>query len=306
MRPGAAAAALAILAGCAGAEPSLADKPALCSTSGVQAATLDHGGVQRSFQLVVPAAASQASPRPLVVGLHGGWGTGEGFGEQSGLTELAQREGFVLALPDGRWRSWNAGSCCGRAASQGYDDVGFVTALVETLAATDCVDASRIYATGFSNGAMLAHRMACEAPDVFNAMAPVAGPRMTDACDADTPVSALLIRGADDPRIPLAGGTFDGSFRASLDAMAQTLAQRNQCDGSRTESRAGAHCTEYSGCANARSVHACTVIDTGHQWPGGKTFLKNKLGPNPGVFDASQAIWAFFEAQPAADATRAD
>lgn len=296
MRLGAALASLALLAGCAGAtEPALADTSDPCDTAGAQDLSLDHAGSTRTYQLVVPPAAKRGEPLPLVIGMHGGWGTGAGFGQQSGLTELAARAGYVLALPDGRWRSWNAGSCCGRAAKQGFDDVGFIRKLAGQLGKLSCVDANHVYGTGFSNGAMLAHRVACDAPDVFDAIAPVAGPRMTESCAADTPISALLIRGEADPRIPLAGGVYDGSFRASLKAMTDSLAQRNGCTASETHSRPGADCTVSRGCNANTVVEACTVRDTGHQWPGGKTYLEDKLGPNPGVFDASAVIWSFFD-----------
>src|SRR5438874_526163 len=67
---------------------------------------------------------------PLVVLLHGGFGTGAGAASQGRWDEAARREGFVTVAPDGIMRSWNAGGCCGPPMRQGIDDVGFVLAVL--------------------------------------------------------------------------------------------------------------------------------------------------------------------------------
>lgn len=292
--------ALTGLAACLGAQPSgaIAAETVACE-SGLQSLSLEHDGRSRHYLLYMPAGADADRPVPLVVGLHGGWGTGEGFGEQSGLMALARSERFALALPNGIWRAWNAGSCCGRPARQQFDDVGFIAQLTNTLEAAPCIANDQTYGTGFSNGAMLLHRIVCERDDVFDAIAPVAGPLMLERCPRPSAVPALLIRGADDPRIPLLGGEYDGSYRASLRDMTQALLGRNGCDAETSDALAtrGADCRRYRNCSSNRPVLACTVADTGHQWPGGQTLLASKLGPNPGRFDATEQIWRFFQRQ---------
>ncbi|MEC9408381.1 MAG: PHB depolymerase family esterase [Pseudomonadota bacterium] len=296
--------ALAVLGACLGAQSSgaVAAEGPLC-TPGLHTLSLEHDGRSRSYQLYVPDGASAGQPVPLVVGLHGGWGTGEGFGEQSGLMALARSKRFALALPDGIWRAWNAGSCCGRPARKQFDDVGFIARLTGKLEGAACIANDQTFGTGFSNGAMLLQRIVCERDDVFDAIAPVAGPLMLAQCSKPSAVPALLIRGADDPRIPLAGGDYDGSYRASLNEMTQSLIERNGCDISKASPLRvhGADCQRYAACASGHPVLRCTVADTGHQWPGGKTFLVDKLGPNPGRFKATEQIWRFFQNQDASN-----
>jgi len=290
-------AAIAFLTACFGARSTAEAADADLCESGMRSLSMEHADQDRDYLLYVPPGASADKPVPLVIGLHGGWGTGENFGNQTGFVELAKSEGFALALPDGIWRAWNAGSCCGRPQRNNYDDVGFIAELASTLEGAACIAKGKTYGTGFSNGAMLLHRIACERGDVFDGIAPVAGPLMMERCEKPSPVPALLIRGADDPRIPLLGGEYDGTYRASLKEMTESLLQRNDCQAGETEpgKLAGADCTRYTACGADRLVEACSVTGTGHQWPGGKTFLPRKLGPNPGTFNATQQIWAFFE-----------
>ena len=47
--------------------------------------------------------------------------------------------------------------------------------LLASLRSLVSIDPRRIYASGFSNGAILAQRLACEATDIFAAVAPVSG-----------------------------------------------------------------------------------------------------------------------------------
>ena len=229
--------------------------------------------------------------------MHGGWGTGSNLAEQSGLDAAARTHGFAVVYPNGSWRSWNAGNCCGRAASSGVDDVGFISALKDKLAGESCIDGSRVYGTGFSNGAMLANRIACERPGVFRAIAPVAGGPMIDSCETNDPVPALLVVGRDDERIPWKGGEFDGTHRPSIADQVRVLARRNQCgDEERSVlKRGGASCEQRSGCRRGDVVW-CVIDGVGHQWPGGQTLLPRLLGRNSNDYDAANEILKFFKA----------
>src|SRR3546814_3263586 len=86
---------------------------------------------------------------------------------------------FIVVYPDGVGRAWNAGSCCAKPMKEKIDDVGFVRAVIADVKHRYKIDATRIYGTGFSNGAMLLHRIACDAPDTFAAIAPVSGDRQS-------------------------------------------------------------------------------------------------------------------------------
>ena len=84
-------------------------------------------------------------------------------------------EGFVVIMPNGYMNSWNGGTCCGAAAQDGLDDVSLIRAIFAEVGTHVNIDLGRVYATGLSNGAFLSYRLACEASDLFVAVAPGAG-----------------------------------------------------------------------------------------------------------------------------------
>ena len=167
--------------------------------------TLQAGGVTRRYFLYLPATWHRGRPAPLVLVFHGGGGRASGIAPHTGFSRLAEREGFVVAYPQGLNGRWNDGR--GYAAT--HDDVGFVRALLDTLGREFGIDPRRVYATGISNGAMFSYRLACDLPGVFAAVAPVAGAMPADlapACAHTQPVSVLAFQGTADPLMPYAGG----------------------------------------------------------------------------------------------------
>lgn len=113
-----------------------------------------------------------------MVALHGGGGSGAHFEQFSGFDKLADSNQFIVAYPDalqppdGRPTTWNAGTCCGRAASTNVDDVAFIHTLITTLSTQYRIDPQRIYVTRYSNGGMLAYRIACELAGTVAVTAP--------------------------------------------------------------------------------------------------------------------------------------
>lgn len=255
------------------------------------------GVLERTYRLYVPPGWDNRKPGALVIGLHGGYGSGKIFAEQTGAMAAAERHNMLLLLPDGFKTSWNAGSCCKPAARFNVNDVGFISALVERVSGEYCVDPAQVFATGFSNGAMLAHRLACERPELLAAIAPVSGGIMLESCAAKTPVASLMIQGRDDPRIFWDGGEFDGSYRPAMRELAEVLARRNACGPEQAlpaKSGGVLQCYERKDCAGA-PLRYCAVQGVGHQWPGGKTYWADKLGANTRAFDATAEIFQFFD-----------
>jgi len=227
-----------------------------------------------------------------------------------GLVGKAERAGFVVVFPNGysrfpggKFATWNAGGCCGNARDRGIDDVGFVRALVARVQSQLSIDGARIFATGMSNGGMLAHRLACEAPDVFRAVASVAGTDATSRCAPSRPVSVLHIHARNDTHVLFTGGAGEDAFRDASKVMdfvsvPETVARwvkRNQCAPAprRLLDRPGAYCEAYSGCAGGVSVQLCVTEGGGHSWPGAKTVRRGKEAASAAL-DANDAIWDFF------------
>jgi polyhydroxybutyrate depolymerase len=207
-------------------------------------------------------------------------------------------KGFLLVYPQGTGElaSWNAGACCGTAAEDGVDDVGFTRALLDALEAELCVDASRVFATGMSNGGFFSHRLGCELSDRIAAIAPVAGVMGIPTCTPARAVSVMEFHGTSDPLVP-----YDGDPAIGYTSVADTVAgwvKRDGCQAApaTTYSKGDATCVTYGQCTANAEVTLCTIQGGGHTWPGGTPFPL--LGATSTDISATDAMWTFFEAHP--------
>jgi len=271
-------------------------------TPGLHQGTLRHDGRIRHYLLYMPRQHGPGK-LPLVVVLHGALGTPAMVMGRTGFDRLAARHGFIALFPAGsgfrpdRDLTWNAGGCCGWARANHIDDVGFIARLLDRLEATYPVDPKRVYVTGFSNGAMLAYRLACELPGRIAAIAPVAGVLDSGRCPAGPPVSVLHIHGTDDGLVAFNGGIGrDSPLPQARPSVAQSLAVmrwRDHCDKRPRRAVQGAlHLTRYR-CADHTAVELIAVQGGGHAWPGAP--LGYNRAPTDENFNASATIWRFFE-----------
>jgi polyhydroxybutyrate depolymerase len=194
------------------------------SSSSVQASHdeevwMNFGGTRRRYVLHVPSSLAQNSATPLILVLHGGGGDLNSARRGFSFDAIGEREGVLVAYPEGTGSTvaigpnlqhsgtWNAGLCCGEAVANNVDDVSFLNAVVDDVSARYSVNADRVYATGFSNGAMMTYRLACEASNRFAAIAPVAGQFVyLSLCNMARPVSIFHIHGTAD-RCAIYGGS---------------------------------------------------------------------------------------------------
>lgn len=264
------------------------------------------GGTDRSYRLHRPAGLGRQTPVPLVIMLHGGFGSARQAEQSYHWDALADREGFVVAYPDGLHHSWNAGGmCCGPALRDGIDDTGFIARLIEVVSAAENIDPRRVFITGMSNGAAMAYRYACEGRVPVAAIGPVAG-TFSEACPAVRPMSLLAIHGLDDGHVPYAGGpgtkgVTKGDWRPVPESVAR-FRDADQC-AAPVLTRNGPVETAGADCAQGRAMILLTIAGAGHQWPGStrKGVLQHLLGGDPPstVLDATERLWAFFRDHPA-------
>ncbi len=274
--------------------------PATCSGKTLGAGdtefTLPFDGDDREFRVHAPPGYDPAVATPVVLVLHGYLETNDDIENISQMTPETDDRGYIVVYPQGRSTSWNAGNCCGSSQQLGVDDVGFINAMLDKLESDYCVDAKRVFSAGFSNGAILSHRLACEAADRIAAIGPVSGPIGVPTCTPSRPVPVQHFHGTSDFVVPYNGGGFTG-FTSVADSTADWV-ERNGCNTtpSVTFDMGDATCETYSACTAGADVVLCTLEGGGHQWPGGQS-----AGPggtiNMDIF-ASTALLDFFDAHP--------
>ena len=151
-----------------------------------------------------PVTMVPAGPvRPtVIVALHGYTSTPDQLRARLRTDAWVEELGASVVYPLGLGRrpSWNAGDCCGSAARSGIDDVGYLARLVGDLRARG---AERVVLVGYSNGGMLAYRMACERPDLVPQIAVINASITVPRCDGA--FSALHLAGELDPAVPVQG-----------------------------------------------------------------------------------------------------
>ena len=229
---------------------------------------LEFDGVPRRYELHVPTAYDGRTPLPLVLNFHGLTSNPTQQREFSQMDMTADSRGFLVAYPEGLDVSWNGGLCCGRSAENGVDDVGFARAVIDDIAERGCIDPSRVYATGMSNGGFLSHRLACEASDVIAAIGPVAGVLGIDssACTPSRPVPVVHFHGTADTLIPYDG---QNDFESVADTVAGWVARNGCTEPPEVVLRTGSvTCETTGGCDGDASVTLCTIEGGGHCWPG--------------------------------------
>ncbi|MFG1646940.1 alpha/beta hydrolase family esterase [Amycolatopsis sp. NPDC049252] len=291
-----------------------ADGCGIAVPSGSTTLTVQSGGLARTVIVHVPAGYHDWRRTPLVVNLHGSGTTAQLQQGFSGMDPTADQNGFLVAYPQGLipqqigtlsgYDWYTPGDLLYGGApvpANPPDDAAFITALPTLLAQSYCVDPSRVFLTGFSDGGRLTSYLACHASRVFAADAPVAGLRLPSPCPAGRPVPMISFHGTADPVDPYQGHS-EQYWTYSVPQAAQYWAEQDRCfPVPRTTEGSGYSLTSYVLCAGQGDVQLYTVDGEGHEWPGGPPLppeLTSVLGPQSDAVDANSVMWTFFVHHP--------
>ena len=287
------------------------------------------GGTPRWYLLTTPApstpnptsgggTAAGATPRPLVLDFHGVAESALVQADTSQFGALGQEDGFVVATPSGtgdpvHWDTTDPGT--------GNPDLQFVSALLDQVEATQCIDTSRVYATGFSDGAIMVSDLACTMSDRIAAIGAVSGLVLPEPCDAGRAVPIIAFHGTADPILYFNGGADSSELTqllgpeeptvpasvatrpAQLDgpgepATVRAWAVREGCSPRSIDSRVSTQVIvrRYS-CPTGTDVRFTIVLGGGHDWPGSvvSSLYETQSGMTTFQVDATQQTWEFFQ-----------
>ncbi|MBE0636928.1 MAG: hypothetical protein IH598_00235 [Bacteroidales bacterium] len=256
-----------------------------------------YGGIMRTYRLYIPAMYNPATAVPLVFNLHG-YGSNNTQQEVYGdFRPIADTAGFIIAHPNGTVdgngnRFWNTFD------NSSVDDLGFLSALIDTISAGYNIDSNRIYSTGMSNGGFMSHDLACFLSPRITAIASVTGSMMWSrlaTCNPQHPMPVMQIHGTADATVPYNGN----AFFVHIDTLVKYWVNFNNClpnpqiiqipdiapnDGCTAEQHIFGEGDQES------SVELFKVLGGGHSWPGAP-FNINITNMD---FSASVEIWRFF------------
>ena len=260
-----------------------------------------HDGIQREYRLYEPAIYDGSEAVPLVINLHGY--TSNGFEQEvyGDFRPIADTANFILIHPEGTLdnsgiKFWNAFG----SPTETVDDVGFISALIDSIAAEYNIDMNRVYSTGMSNGGFMSYYLACQLSYRITAIASVTGAMIDPAflaCNAVHPTPVMQIHGTLDPTVPYLGST--GVLGA--EAAISYWVNYNNCNATAIETavpdvNVNDGCTAdhflYQGGDAGSSVELYRVNGGGHTWPGANPLFA--IGVTNQDFSASVEIWRFF------------
>jgi polyhydroxybutyrate depolymerase len=210
--------------------------------------------------------------------------------------------------------TWNAGGCCAWAERNHIDDVGFTRALVGDLAARVKIDRTRVYATGISNGGMMAFRLGVEAADLIAAIAPVEGALMVETPGPARAMPLMLFNSVDDRYVPYAGrrGWLEHRSQTAryprVPGVDEEVARWRGFDGCPAAARIGPELKgaagsadagnaatryEWAPCRAGSKIVLWKLSGSWHVWPGAARSVFY-LGRGTRVIDANDRMWQFF------------
>jgi polyhydroxybutyrate depolymerase len=276
---------------------------------GWSARTIVSGGRDRCYYLYIPSGYEPDQPVPAVISFHGFLSNPESQALVTGWHELAEREGFLVAYPQGTSfpQRWNAGASRGDPE---VNDVRFTVDLLEDLSSVVATDPSRIYVNGLSNGGGMTVRLGCELGDQIAALGSVAGAVVgLEDCDPPRPVPLMAFHGTADPIVPYEGRDIQGrvlrrgaeltdapDYFVGAEEWVASWAESNGCDPTpelippQGDVRGKLH----TGCDDNADVILYTIEGGGHTWPGGWTIPA--VGKTSSDIDATEEMWRFFQA----------
>jgi polyhydroxybutyrate depolymerase len=229
----------------------------------------------RVYQVHVPPGLI-GTQVPLLLSLHGAGSNGFEDEYFTGWSQFADANNFIVAYPDaqgypsGVWDPYTSAS----------PDVSFVRQVVDDISVTWCVDPHRVHVDGWSNGAVMSQRVACDAADKFASATSYAGGTPTAAalaapCRPSRPISVGLLAGQEDfTYLGLAQNTTEW---AAYDRCSTTPTHESDVYGS----------TDTYSCAGSSQLFARVVSNTSHNWPVGAQGQ-----------DQRNRMWSFFLANP--------
>ena len=275
-------------------------------TGFVEERVIEHEGLERSFLIYVPTNIKENAP--LVVAIHGYTSSAKTLMGYSGINQIADKEGFLVAYPQGTKDSRD-----NNFFNVGYEfhsdskvnDVNFIREIVLNLTKNYKLNSKRVFATGMSNGGDMSYLLACTSSDLFTAVAPVAGVMMKDTLENCNPVKKIPIfeiHGTKDSISKFEGDMnnedkwgayYDLPSTIEFWVNKHALSEKEtiQLENKNTEDGTTITFERYWSDESQREVWFYIVNDGNHTWPGMTGLFSRTANQD---INSAEEIWKFF------------
>lgn len=264
--------------------------------------------IEREYYLYIPQNKVKEKI-PLLVMLHGRFGTAKLMLEGYNMNNMAEKEGFAVLYPNGYNRSWADGRGGTPADKNKINDVKFIETVLNNVKINFPIDDKKIFIAGHSNGGFMTQRMLLEKTNLFRAGASVTASiskNILEKFAPTKPVSVAFLSGTEDPLVSYEGGfVVDGEEILGAEDSVSRWVAWNECKKipkiDKIDTKSDATSLEiysYEECKENVSVRLYKIIGAGHMWPGipQKIPFVN-LGKPTEELDASEEIWRFFKSK---------
>jgi polyhydroxybutyrate depolymerase len=292
--------------------------------SGVR--TMQFGDTERQYTLHLPPGYDGRERLPVILNLHGFTSNMDQQDTVSNLPEMAGERGYAVVTPQALEADipvaggsgqpfWNIIPLVAPAVDVPTqevpgvtDDIAFLAALLDEVERELCVDTTREFVTGMSNGGAMTAALACEYDDRFAAVAPVAGINIVKVCDATEATPLIVFHGDADGLVPYEGGGMFG-YELGLPSVEQRvgeIAKLGACAEPPTETEVADDVTRLRWkCPAGMGAELYKVLGGGHTWPGAGTYVDAQgtrdeapptVGHETGNLVATELMLDFFDA----------
>jgi polyhydroxybutyrate depolymerase len=274
--------------------------------------TVQVGEAER--RAIVVNAPAEGTKSPAVIVLHGGAGSAEQMRASSGFDPVAREHGFMAVYAEGTEfgvgrnagrHAWNTGHLLRRQVRDA-DDIAYFDALIDRLIAEHGADPERIFMTGGSNGGMMTFVYGAARAERLAAIAPVVASMFTFDTTPKVPLPILIINGAKDEEVPLAGGMSENAIVRAAQAtpfkplreVVEFWVKANRSKTPGASKVAGTVTTTTYAASEGEGEGGATtefILDSagGHGWPG----TSARRGDNTPItaFRGAERVWEFFQ-----------
>jgi len=283
--------------------------------SGQISDSFEFEGRIRNYDVYLPQNYQPGVEMPVIFNIHGYKATTAVHAPYTMMPYYADTAGFILVYPQGILApngrtAWNTGL---RGHPFGPDiqdttsnDVGFISALIDTLQANYNIDMSRIYSCGFSMGGEMTNRLAIELGHRFAAIAPVGGMLNDILGNSGVPIRPMPVmhfHGTLDEVALYYGPAYGNMW--TVDEALNFWIQNNNCillpdtiaipDTCLSDS-CHVQKISYRNCSDSTQVIHFKILQGGHTWPSADSaFALAVTGFLNRDISASQEIVNFFK-----------